>query len=408
MHTIPKIISVDDHIIEPPTLWTERLPAKYRDAGPRVERVRKSEMKSIALAPGAEERAVRDGVDGWVDRWVYADLTWPLIAGYASIGDLRLVSALDPITYDDMRPGCYQQAPRLEDMDANHTDASLCFPSFSRFCGQTFYERQDKDLALLCVKAYNDWMIDEWCAGVGSGRLIPLTLIPLWDADLAADEVRRCADKGSHAVAFSECPPYLGLPSIHSGAWEPFFRACEETETVINMHIGSSSKLPSTSADAPLVVTIALTAQNAQNALVDWLTSGALVRHKTLKIALSEGQVGWMPFLLERLDSAWERSESYEPELLERIPNRPSSYVPGRVYGCIFDDMSGLQIRDKIGMGQIMFETDYPHADSTYPHSLQTADKLITGAGLSEHEAWQFMRGNAIECYGLQRWGITN
>ena len=250
-------------------------------------------------------------------------------------------------------------------------------------------------------------MIDEWCAGDGYARLIPLTLVPLWDPQLAASEVRRCAEKGSHAVTFPDVPPYLGLPSLHSGHWDPFLAACEETQTVINMHIGSSSTLPKTSEDAPLMVTAALSFQYSQNCLVDWMASGVLVRFPTLKIALSEGQVGWMPYFLERLDSIWLRSDMYEENLRERIPDLPSSYFKERVWGCIFDDVFGLQSRDAVGMTQITFETDYPHADSTWPESAAVAEKLCKAGGLNEHETWQFLRGNAIECYGLERWGIT-
>jgi predicted TIM-barrel fold metal-dependent hydrolase len=184
------------------------------------------------------------------------------------------------------------------------------------------------------------------------------------------------------------------------------FAACNETGTIINMHIGSSSTVMTTSADAPLPVTMALTAIGANAALVDWLVSGVLARYTDLRIALSEGQVGWMPFILERVDAIWERAETWEPAMAERVPQRPSSYM-NRIYGCIFEDMHGLASRDIVGMDQIMFETDYPHADSTFPHSRQTAEKLVANAGLSEHETWQLVRGNAIECYDLGRFGIT-
>jgi predicted TIM-barrel fold metal-dependent hydrolase len=317
------------------------------------------------------------------------------------------VEAATPVAYDDMLPGCYEQAARLADMDANHVEASMCFPTFPRFCGQTFLERADKELALLCVRAYNDFMIDEWCAGDGAGKLIPQTIIPLWDPHLAAAEIRRCADKGSHAVAFSEVPPRLNLPSIHSDHWDPFFAVCDDTDTVINMHIGSSSKLPMTSPDAPIAVAIALTAQNAEAAFADWLMSGKLSRFPNLRIAFSEGQAGWIPFVLERLESIWERSIRFERGLRERVPQPPSSYIPGRIYSCIFDDLHGLASRDVIGMDQIMFETDYPHNDSTFPHSKEVASKHVAEAGLTDRETWKLVRGNAIECYGLRRYGIT-
>ena len=153
---------------------------------------------------------------------------------------------------------------------------------FPRFCGQTFAERDDKELALECVKAYNDWMIDEWCAGDGHGRLIPVTMVPLWDAQLAAAEVRRCADKGSHALTFSENPYALGLPSVHSGEWDPLFAACQETETVVCMHIGSSSRMPGTTPDAPFIVSSVLTFPNAMGSLLDFVFSGTLERFPNL------------------------------------------------------------------------------------------------------------------------------
>ncbi|CAB4960725.1 unannotated protein [freshwater metagenome] len=254
------------------------------------------------------------------------------------------------------------------------------------------------------MQAYNDWMIDEWGGGAGRGRLIPLTLIPLWDPQLAAAEVRRCAAKGSFAVAFCENPAKLRLPSIFTDHWDPFFAACEDTDTVVNMHIGSSSTFPLTSLDAPRAVTLALTYQGSAHALCDWLTCGVLERFGRMKIALSEGQVGWMPFLLEKLDAVWRDRPKYGN--IEQLPRTPSSYMAGRVYGAVFDDHIGLQLRHHIGMSQIMFEVDYPHGDSTWPRTKGVAESIIATAGLSEHETWQFLRGNAIECYGLQRFGI--
>ena len=250
------------------------------------------------------------------------------------------------ITYEDMRPGSYEVAPRLEDMDLNHLEASLCFPTFPRFCGQTFTEAQDKELALLCVKAYNDWMVEEWCGPEAEGRLIPLTLIPLWDAELAADEVRRNAARGVRAVCFSEIPPFLGLPSIHDPDhyWDPFFRACSDTGTVVNMHIGSSSKMPSTSADAPPAVGSTLTHTNATYSMVDFMFSGVLVRFPELKLAYAEGQIGWIPYILERADKVWEENRGWGG-VADIVPEPPSTYFHRQIFGCFFDDAFGLQDR---------------------------------------------------------------
>lgn len=402
---LPRFISVDDHVVEPHDLWQSRLPAKLRAEGPRAVRERGQVVyditRTLHWVPG-------DGSDDrWCDVWYYEDTLWPLHASFAAVGPTAGLPARTALTYDDILPGCFDQEARLADMDANHTEASLCFPTIPRFCGQLFLGGKDPELALLCVQAYNDWMIEEWCGGHGRGRLIPLTLVPLWDVGLAAAEVRRCAAHGAHAVAFCESPSALGLPSIHTVEWEPFFAACAETETVINMHIGSSSTFAMTSPGAPSIALVALTSENSVHALVDWLLCGALARHPALKIALSESQVGWMPFILERLDSAWRRSRSYDPSIYERVPEPPSSYLPGRVFACVFDDLVGLANRERIGMDQIMFETDYPHADSTFPESLRVAEKLVAEAALSPEEARRFVRTNAIACYDLGRFGIV-
>ncbi|MBD35747.1 MAG: amidohydrolase [Actinobacteria bacterium] len=402
MTKIPRIISVDDHVVEPPDLWTSRIPSKYADRCPRVER--DSAVFNFEGGVFSYEKGVKNGSP--CDWWLYDDLIYPFPKLSAAAGFENL--DVEPVTFDEIRPGSWKQTDRLADMDANHVDASICFPNvLPRFCGQTFLEREDKDLALLCVKAYNDWMIDEWCEGEGKGRLIPLTLIPLWDPIAAAEEVQRCANKGSFAVAFSENPYHLGLPSIHDKDhfWDPFFTACQETETVICMHIGSSSKMPSTSPDAPFSVSSTITFANAMGSMCDYILSGIFVRFPKLRIAYAEGQVGWMPYVVERMDKIWE--ERGDASFGIDLPNPPSSYIPNHIWGCIFDDEIGLKNRDIIGMNQICFEVDFPHADTTFPNTLKVATKICEEAGLSEDEIYRLMRGNAIDCFGLERFGIT-
>jgi len=402
MADIPRIISVDDHVVEPPDLWTSRLPAKYQDRCPRVER------DSAVFNFEGGEFTYQKGVPGGAecDWWLYDDLVYPFPKLSAASGFETL--DVEPVTFDQIRPGGWKQADRLADMTANHVDASLCFPNvLPRFCGQTFLEREDKELALLCVQAYNNWMIDEWCAGDARGRLIPLTLIPLWDPAAAALEVHRCADKGSFAVAFSENPYHLGLPSIHDKDrfWDPFLTACQETDTVVCMHIGSSSKMPTTSPDAPFSVSSTITFANAMGSMCDYILSGVFVRFPRLRVSYAEGQVGWMPYIIERMDKIW--AERGDASFGIDLPEPPSTYIPGHVWGCIFDDEIGLKNRDVIGMDQICFEVDFPHADSTFPHTLEVATRICDAAGLSDEEVYKLMRGNAIECFGLERFGIT-
>src|SRR5262249_10640093 len=155
----------------------------------------------------------------------------------------------------------------------------------------------------LCVRAYNDWMLDEWCAHSG-GRLVPLAIVPLWDVALAAQEVARVAARGARAITFSENPYALGLPSIHDRerSWDPLFATCAETKTVVCIHVGSSSQMPKTAPEAPMAVRSANTSNNAMIAMTDWLFSGAFVRFPELTVGLSEAQVGWIPYVLERVD----------------------------------------------------------------------------------------------------------
>lgn len=396
MDQLPLIISVDDHVLEPPDLWQSRLPARFRDRGPRIERKRMVHS----------ELAFQESDDGqWCDVWRYDDLSLPLLMLNAAVGFDRLSFGLT--TFDEVRPGAWRQAERLADMDSDHVEAALCFPNtLPRFCGQTFAEREDKELALLCVQAYNDWMIDEWSAGAARGRLIPLTMVPLWDAGLAAAEVRRCAGKGSHAITFTENPEALGYPTLYADRyWDPLFQACQDTQTVICMHVGSSSRMPTTTTGASWLMGPILDWTNSMTSMLDYVFSGAMERFGGLTLAYSEGQVGWMPYVLERADKVWE--EFRGEDLANPLAFPPSTYVRGRVYGCIFDDDTGLRNRDAVGMDQICFETDYPHAQATFPHTAHALEKMCRRADLSDEEIYKLARGNAIRAFGLERFGIS-
>ena len=224
MRELPKIISVDDHVVEPPHVWQTWLPEKWRERGPRVERKKWGKFK---LTPGARYEMHEDPDGLWGDAWyldgqlIYVQKRFVAIPLEATPGGD--VSKFDPsvmvmsaVTYDEMRPGCYDRDARIKDFALNWTDGSLPFPTFPRFCGQTFYETPDRDLGLACVRAYNDWMVEEWC-GPSGGLNIPLCIMPLWDVELAAAEIQRNADRGVRAFCFSELPHHLKLPTIHSG-----------------------------------------------------------------------------------------------------------------------------------------------------------------------------------------------
>jgi predicted TIM-barrel fold metal-dependent hydrolase len=278
-------------------------------------------------------------------------------------------------------------------------DGSLPFPTFPRFCGQTFLEGGDKELGLACVQAYNDWMVHQWCEP-SRGFNIPLCIMPLWDPALAAAEVRRMAAKGVHAFAFSELPTRLGLPSIHSGDWDPVIAACDENDVVLCMHVGSSSTMPAASPDSPEAVGGTLAFNNAMASMADWLFSGKLIEFPRLKLAYSEGQIGWIPYALERADTVWEHHDPWM-HTKERIPEPPSSYYWGRVFGCFTADRHGVKNLDEVGEDNICFETDYPHTDTTWPNSRDYVDRLV--GEVDAEVAYKILRGNAISMLSLDR-----
>jgi predicted TIM-barrel fold metal-dependent hydrolase len=403
------IVSVDDHVIEPPGVWQDRLPRRDRERGPRVVRER------------------------GVDVWVYEDVQMPITALLIQAGTRREDVRPGFVNYEDMRPGVYDSAARAKDMDADGVLASLCFPFFPRYCGQTFYEAADRDLALLCVRAYNDWMIEEWSGSV-PGRFIPLVILPLWDPVLAAGEIERTAALGAKAIAFSENPARLGLPSLHDreGYWDRVLDAADATGLPLCIHFGSSSMVPNTSDDAPMFVPATLSPLNLAYALTDWLFCGRLERRPRLKLCLSEGGIGWIPYLLDRAEQvletmqwarrfdvssgmsggssalATDRAGRLLGEALEAAAADGGELAPApdprqlfhdHVFGCFIDDRFGARHLEEIGLDNVMMETDYPHGDGSFPNSMARAQELL--AGYSPEQQYQVMQGNARRVFGL-------
>ncbi len=340
------LVSVDDHVVEPPGLFDDRLPAKYVDLAPQFI-------------------TNEDGTNSWL----YEGQVLPNVALNAVAGRPREEYGIEPTSFDQLRPGCYDIDERVKDMDANGVVGSLCFPSFPQFCGQLFARTEDKDVALAMIRAYNDWHIDEWC-GTHPGRFIPCALPAIWDPEIMAAEVRRTAAKGAHAVTFSENPSKLGWPSVHSDHWDPFWRACSEEQVVVCLHIGSSSELVITSPDAPMDCLITLTPMNIVKAATDLVWSPVLRKFPDLRVALSEGGIGWIPYFLERIDYNYDRhhlwtGQDYGNELPSEVFNR-------NVLTCFIDDRFGVASREFLEMDNVMWECDYPHSDSTWPTAPET------------------------------------
>jgi predicted TIM-barrel fold metal-dependent hydrolase len=396
MAEMPKIVSLDDHLVEPPHLWQSRLPEKYKDEGPRVVIAPRGEF-TLDGANYVERPGDGPEMAAW---WHYEDHIYQLKQTIACPGvapeDVRAIG----ITYDDIPRGCYEPKARIADMEKNHVEASLCFPNYPRFCGQLFAERKNKALSKLCVEAYNDFMVEEWC-GDSDGALIPLCVVPLWDVELAAAEIRRNAARGVRAVAFSELPSWLGYPSIPSGYWDPFLEACQETGTVICMHIGSGTKTVQPSPESASVAIMSLISCNSIASMMEWIFSGKLDQFPKLKLLYAESQIGWIPYFLERADETWKTHQWAQGEY--RLPNPPSDYYYRNCFGCFFKDTVGIQLLDKVGVDNVLFETDYPHQDGTFPRSRETAESIF--GHLADEAVYKVARGNAIRLLDLELTG---
>ena len=389
---IPKIISADDHVIEPAHVWQDRMPSKHKELAPKIVIAPQGEM-TLNDGVWLETPGTGDKMAAW---WHFENKRYQIKQMVACPGIPPEEVTMEGVTYDDIAPGCYDPIARLADMDINHVEASLCFPNYPRFCGQLFSEADDLELGLLCVQAYNDWMIDEWCGSSG-GRLIPLCIVPLWDAELAAKEIYRLAGKGCRAVAWSELPAWLGRPGLHGDFWDPFLKACEETQTVICMHIGSGTKTVQTSPEAPTVVTANLIVCNSAASMIDWIFSGKFEQFPNLKLLYAESQIGWIPYFIERADDTWRTHQWAQGE--KRIPKPPSHYYKKHVYSCFFKDTVGIDLLDRIGEDNVLFETDYPHQDGTFPNTLAIAEELF--GHLEQETIDKISRNNAIKLFGL-------
>jgi predicted TIM-barrel fold metal-dependent hydrolase len=338
------IISVDDHVVEPPDAFEGRFPRRFADDAPRV----------IETDDGGEA-------------WVWQGEVLPNVGFNAVAGRPSSEYGFEPTRFDEMRRGAWDVDARVHDMDVNGVYASLCFPSFlPGFVGQrlTMWPGDD-ELALAAMRAYNDWHLEAW-AGAHPDRFIANQIPYLRDPVVAADEIRRNAERGFTAVTFSEAPDKLDLPSLHTGYWDPFLAACAETGTVVCLHVGSSGSSPATADDAPPDTVAVLFFAYAMYAAVDWLYSKVAVRFPDLRICLSEGGVGWVAGLLDRLDHCYRYQLGYLPTWRD-VDLSPAEVLQRNFWFCAIDDESGLQTRHRIGVENILVESDYPHADSSWP-----------------------------------------
>jgi predicted TIM-barrel fold metal-dependent hydrolase len=368
------LISVDDHLIEPPDLFAGHLPARFMDRAPKLVRT--------------EEGS---------DVWKFGDVTIENAALNAVAGRPKEEYGLEPQGLDEVRPGCYDVHERVKDMDAGGVLASMNFPSFPTFSGRLF-ATEDTELALALVRAYNDWHIDEWC-GAHPGRFIPMAIPAIWDAELTAAEVRRVAEKGCHSLSFTENPAALGYPSFHSDYWDPLWEAVCDTNTVVSVHLGSSGRLSIPAADSPPDVMITLQPMNICQAAADILWSRVLKKFPDIRFALSEGGTGWIPYFLDRLDRTFEMHAAWtQQDFGGRLP---SEVFREHFLTCFISDDVGVELREKIGVDNICWEADYPHSDSMWPTAPEELGAVFNAHDVPDDHVRKITHENAMRWYSF-------
>ena len=363
------LISVDDHLVEPPHLFQGRLPKKYADREPRV----------IDTADGNQA-------------WLLDGLVLPEIAVNAVAGRPVEEQYLEPLRFDFVRRGTWDIKARIADMDIDGVFASLNFPSALGFAGVRLTMLDDPKFVLALVRAYNDWHLEEW-AGYRPDRIIPCQIPYLLDAEVAAEEIRANAARGYHTVTFPDLTHLVGLPSLFGRHWDPFWAACEETETVVSVHACSGGVANKIDPAAPVrAVAPFFGAAQALHPAIEWIYAGIPTRFPKLRICLSEGGIGWVIGLMDRLDHEYARNVRSWPD------GSPSELLLRNFVFCMLDDPTTLRLlRHQIGVHRILLETDYPHADSSWPNSQEKWRRQLDG--IPEEEVRRMSWRNASELF---------
>ncbi|HEX4659010.1 MAG TPA: amidohydrolase family protein [Streptosporangiaceae bacterium] len=360
------IISVDDHLVEPPDTFSGRIPAKFAERAPR-----------IVPTP-----------DGRGEAWLYDGTLMPNIGLSAVVGRPAREWGTDPVRFADMRRGAWSPTARLADMDLDGVYASVNFPSFLPGFGGARLQTvtPDRELALACVRAWNDWLVEEW-AGADPARFIPVQLPWLHDPELGAAEIRRNAARGFKAVTFPEHPERSGFPTMFTGHWDPIMRACAETQTVVCIHTGSGGSLTDMGAGAPPSLASLIFGSYALIPTSVWLYSMLPVRFPELKICVAEGGISWVPGLLDRMDhlERHRQNRAYYGPWFD-VDISPAEVLRRNFWFCAVDDPSAWSLRHRIGVERIMLEVDYPHPDSNWPNTQAVFAEQLKDVPAAESE----------------------
>jgi predicted TIM-barrel fold metal-dependent hydrolase len=378
------VIDTDTHLTEPRDLWTSRAPAKYADRVPRVEHI--------------------DGRDTWVFDGMIMGM-----AGTSSAvgreGQKKLGMSFVGDGFDQIHPGAWDIAPRLELMDELGVWAQIVYPNTFGFGGQKFIEMADADLRLAAVQIFNDAMAE--MQEISGNRLFGMAITPWWDVDACVAEIHRVAALGLRGVNSGTGPHLHGLPDLSQPHWDPFWDACAEHALPVNFHIGASSDTmswfgsapwPSHDMDTKLAIGSAMMYLSNGSVMANLIFGGVLERHPDVQFVSVESGVGWIPFFLQSLD--YQQIQSTPGTYGTKFSLTPTEYFKRQMTACFwFEDAGVAEAVAALGDTNVMFETDYPHPTCLYPDSLPAAAPAILS--LPEESRRRIMSDNAVRLYNI-------
>ena len=205
-------------------------------------------------------------------------------------------------------------------------------------------------------------------------------------------------------MTFTENPATLDEPSFHDPHWDPMFRALVDEGMILNIHLGSSGKLAVTAPDAPMDVMITLQPMNICMAAADLVWSRVFKEYPTLKVALSEGGTGWIPYFLDRLDRTYDMHHLWTGQ--DFGDKMPSDIFRDHILTCFIADPVGLALRDEIGIDNMCWEQDYPHSDSSWPEAPEELNRVAARYAVSDADLNKITHENAMRWYRFDPFAI--
>ena len=369
-----RVISSDDHIIEPPDLWTSRVETKFKDRVPRIVRE-------------------PHGVDWW-----YCDghKVTSMFSGtqtglrFEAPEDIKV----DRDTFEDVRPGGYIPDEHIKDMDIDGVDVSILYPTL----GNLLYNLPDSELLTVNCRTYNDW-IAEFCSAHPK-RLKGIAMLNIDDLESGIKELERSAKLGFAGVMISIHPSVER--SYNLPIYEPLWAAAQDLQIPLSLHVGTNRPGPGQDFEDVLSGTpwfLVNMDHWVKTSLAQLIFSGVFERYPKLQVGSVEMELSWVPHFLDRMDYAYTQRQA------ELITNRfkedmlPSDFFHQNVYLSFQEDALGIRERYIIGVDNLMWGSDYPHAESTFPRSREIIEEILVDC--TEEEKAKIAGGNAVRVYHL-------